>query len=159
MLTYSVLAILTECPSIMFNKRLECTSMNWSNLWISKAYSPTKLMNCTKMVENKLFSKSRMFWSKLCKSNWINASNLAFPVFISPIVRKMCENLHYELVYFKGLHNDQEYYMYWLTKYRAGAAVVLTITSYILVTLACFLSCFLCWIHTRDHSFPQEKEE
>ena len=22
----------------------------------------------------------------------------------------MCENLHYESVYLKGLHNDQEYY-------------------------------------------------
>ena len=38
----------------------------------------------------------------------------------------MCENLHYESVYFKELHNDQEYY--WSTIYRAGAAVVSTIT-------------------------------
>ena len=34
-----------------------------------------------------------MFWSKLCESNWISAWNLAFPVFISPIVWNMCENL------------------------------------------------------------------
>ena len=34
-----------------------------------------------------------MFWSKLCESNWISARNLAFPVFISPIVWNMCENL------------------------------------------------------------------
>ena len=34
-----------------------------------------------------------------------------FPVFISPIVWKMCENLYYESVYFKELHNEQEYYM------------------------------------------------
>ena len=47
-----------------------------------------------------------------------------FPVFISPIVWNMCENLHYESVYFKELHNDQE------SIDRAGAAVVSTITSY-----------------------------
>ena len=40
----------------------------------------------------------------------------------------MCENLHYESVYFKELHNEQEYY--WPTIYRAGAAVVATITSF-----------------------------
>ena len=33
-----------------------------------------------------------------------------FPVFISPIVWNMCEHLHYESVYFKELHNKQEYY-------------------------------------------------
>ena len=68
-----------------------------------------------------------MFWSKLCKSNGNCAWNLAFPVFISPIVWNMCENLHYESVYFKELHNEQEYYC--PTIYRAGAAVVSTITS------------------------------
>ena len=31
-------------------------------------------------------------------------------VFISPIVWNMCENIHYESVYFKELHNQQEYY-------------------------------------------------
>ena len=40
----------------------------------------------------------------------------------------MCENLHYESVYFKELHNEQEYY--WQTIYRAGAAVVSTITRF-----------------------------
>ena len=39
----------------------------------------------------------------------------------------MCANVHYESVYFKELHNDQEYC--WLTIYPAGAAVVSTITS------------------------------
>ena len=68
-----------------------------------------------------------MFWSKLCKSTWNCAWNLAFPVFISPIVWNMCENLPYESVYFKELHNEQE--CYWPTIYRAGAAVVSTITS------------------------------
>ena len=29
---------------------------------------------------------------------------------ISPIVWNMCENLHYESVYFKELRNKQEYY-------------------------------------------------
>ena len=70
----------------------------------------------------------RMFWSKLCKSSWNCAWNLAFPVFISPIVWNMCENLHYESVYFKDLHNQQE--CYWPTIYRTGAALVSTITSY-----------------------------
>ena len=37
------------------------------------------------MVENKLFSKIRMFWSKLCKWNWNCAWTFALPVFISPI--------------------------------------------------------------------------
>ena len=41
----------------------------------------------------------------------------------------MCENLHYESVYFKELHNEQEHY--WPTIYRAGANVVSTITSLI----------------------------
>ena len=36
-------------------------------------------------------------------------------------------DIYYESVYFKELHNEQEYY--WLTIYRAGAAVVWTITS------------------------------
>ena len=47
---------------------------------------------------------------------------------ISPLVWNTCENLHYESVYFKELHNEQEYY--WPTIHRAGAAVVSTITSY-----------------------------
>ena len=39
----------------------------------------------------------------------------------------MCENLPYESIYFKELHNEQECYC--PTIYRAGAAVVSTITS------------------------------
>ena len=35
--------------------------------------------------------------------------------------------LHYESLYFKELHNEQEYYL--LTIYRTGAAVVSTFTS------------------------------
>ena len=34
----------------------------------------------------------------------------AFPVCISLIVCNICENLHYESVYFKGLDNEREYY-------------------------------------------------
>ena len=30
---------------------------------------------------------------------------------IIPIIWKMCEHLHYESVYFKELHKEQEYYM------------------------------------------------
>ena len=41
----------------------------------------------------------------------------------------MCEHLYYESVYFKELHQEQEYY--WPTIYRAGAAEVSTITSYV----------------------------
>ena len=52
-----------------------------------------------------------------------------FPVFISPIVWNMCEHLHYESVYFKELHRSKN------TIYRAGAAVVSTITSYIISAL------------------------
>ena len=65
---------------------------------------------------------SRMFWSKLCKLTWNCAWNLAFPVFILPIVWNMCENLPYESVYFKKLHNEQE--CYWPTIYRAGAVML-----------------------------------
>ena len=34
---------------------------------------------------------------------------LGFLFLLSPVVWNMCENLHYESVYFKELHNDQEY--------------------------------------------------
>ena len=70
---------------------------------------------------------------------------LRFPFFfISPIVWNMCENLHYESVYFTELHNDQEYY--WPTIYRVGAAIVSTITSYIFPRRAAFhiTSIFFC---------------
>ena len=52
-----------------------------------------------------------------------------FLEFISPIVWNMCEHLLYESVYFKELPNEQEYY--WPSRYRPGAAVVSTITSFI----------------------------
>ena len=58
----------------------------------------------------------------LCDYDWKCAWNLAFPVFISPIVWNMCENLHYESVYFKELHNEQEYY--WLTIQSGGSCSV-----------------------------------
>ena len=48
----------------------------------------------------------------------------------------MSENFQYELVYFKELHNEQEYY--WPTIHKAGAALVSTIysTSYCIVKVA-----------------------
>ena len=72
----------------------------------------------------------------------------------------MCENLPYESVYFKELHNEQE--CYWPTIYRARAAVVSTITSYkmqqkrqllseqfsspLLLAVACVAgSCWVCF--------------
>ena len=38
--------------------------------------------------------------------------NLVFPVFTLThcMESNVCENLHYELVYFKELHSDQEHY-------------------------------------------------
>ena len=53
---------------------------------------------------------------------------------LSPIVWNMCENLQYELVYFKELHNEQEYY--WPAIHEAGAALVSTVTSYCIVKVA-----------------------
>ena len=40
----------------------------------------------------------------------------------------MSENRPYESIFFKELHNEQE--CYWSTIYRAGAAVVSTITRW-----------------------------
>ena len=72
-------------------------------------------------------------WEWLCfDQNCVNRTETVhgtlrlFPVFISPIVWNTCEHLHYESVYFKELHKEQEYYLI----YRAGAAVVSSITSY-----------------------------
>ena len=81
-----------------------------------------------------------MFWSER-KSNWNCALNFAFSVFISPVVWNMCENLHYEWVYFKELHNEQEYD--WPTVYRAWAAVVSTITSLSINILSLFLKVYI----------------
>ena len=53
---------------------------------------------------------------------------------VSPIVWNMCENLQYELVYFKELRSEQEYY--WPAIHKAGAALVSTITSYCIVKVA-----------------------
>ena len=72
---------------------------------------------------------------------WNCAWNLAFPLFISPVVKNMCENLHYESVYFRELHNEQEYF--WPTIYRAGAAVVSTITSLIIRSYMMFQRYFV----------------
>ena len=101
-----------RCPSI-----LERASENWSNLLTSKASVTFCQINwtvckrwkrnsekfqlpikCFLMVDNNLETEN-VFRSKLCKSNWNSAWNLAFPVFtLAYIVRNMCENLHYESV-------------------------------------------------------------
>ena len=64
------------------------------------------------MVENKIFSKLRMFSDQSCANNRTETfhGTLRFLFLLLPIVRNICENLHYESVYFKGLHNDQECY-------------------------------------------------
>ena len=50
-------------------------------------------------------------WVPLCVNRTETVyGTCAFPVFISHIVWNMCENLHYESVYFNQLHNEQEYY-------------------------------------------------
>ena len=68
------------------------------------------------------------FPSESIRVQWIRWTHILYwTVFISPTVWNMCENLHYESVYFKELHNEREYY--WPTIYRTGAAVVSTITS------------------------------
>ena len=47
--------------------------------------------------------------SSVNRSETVQAT-LRFLFLLSPIVWNMCENLHYESVYFKELYNDQEYY-------------------------------------------------
>ena len=66
-------------------------------------------------------------WWKASALTGTAPSLLPIYVFITPFVWNMCENLRYESVYFKELHNEQE--CYWPTIYRAGTAVVSTITS------------------------------
>ena len=61
-----------------------------------------------------------MVWKKLCKSNWKCAWNLAFPVFISPIVWNMCENRYISKRYTATKNTIDRI---------AGAAVVSIITS------------------------------
>ena len=102
--------------------KLTSRLMKWTvcEKWKRNSEKFQLLIKSFLMVENKVFSELRMFWSKLCKSNWNSAWNLAFPVFILPVVWNMSEKLHCESVYFKELHNDQEYY--WSTTYRAGVA-------------------------------------
>ena len=80
------------------------------------------------MVESKIFSKPRIFSDESCVNRTETVhGTLHFLFLLSPIVWNMCENLHYESLYFKELHNNQEYY--WPTICRAGTAVVSSITS------------------------------
>ena len=66
------------------------------------------------MTRNDSFSRLQFSRSLFSRSSFSRSSfsrqlawNVAFPVFISPIVWNTCENLHYESVYFKELHNEQ----------------------------------------------------
>ena len=71
--------------------------------------------------------KSKTICYSLCSYTY-RWDKYILDTFISPIVWNMCENLPYASVYFIELHNEQE--CYWPTIYRAGAAVVSTITSF-----------------------------
>ena len=87
----------------------------------------------------------------------------------------MCENLRYELVYFKVLHDEQG--CYWPTIYRAGAAVVSTIASryfkkseaYIRIhacgcynqpfsCCGCILSFLIRWYVLQQQTFVHERD-
>ena len=54
------------------------------------------------------YSRHCECFDQSCVNRTECAWNHAFPVFISPIVWNTCENLHYQSVYFKELHNEQE---------------------------------------------------
>ena len=56
-----------------------------------------------------------------------------FPEFISPIAWNMCEHLHYEIGIFQRATQRAKNYS--PTIYRAGAAVVSTITSFKMINL------------------------
>ena len=128
----------------MFN---ECLEIRWKMLIFASLISSSKIILFQKQyqafdtmfhhemehleVRQKYTAARRIYqlspqcfiwWWNTAFHAWYITWNLAFPVFISPIVWNMRENLHYESVYFKELHNDQEYN--WLTANRAGAAVV-----------------------------------
>ena len=52
-----------------------------------------------------------MFSDQSCENQTKTVhGTLRFLFLLSPTVWNMCENLHYKSVYFKELHNDQEYY-------------------------------------------------
>ena len=109
---------------------LHHSSRQWTNQWKGNSKKFQLLVKSFLMVENKIFLKLRMFSDQSCV-NWTETvhGTLHFLFLLSPVVWNMCEKLHYESVYSKELHNGQEYY--WPTVYRAGAAVVSTITSVI----------------------------
>ena len=84
-----------------------------------------------------------MFWSKLCKSNRNCAWNLAF---ISCIYLTYCMEYVWTSslwigIFQRAIHNEQEYF--WPTIYRAGAAVVSTITSLIIRSYMMFQRYFV----------------
>ena len=59
-----------------------------------------------------------MFSDQSCENQTKTVhGTLRFLFLLSPTVWNISENLHYKSVYFKELHNDQEYY--WRTIYTA----------------------------------------
>ena len=89
------------------------------------------------LVKKNILKTPRVFWSKLRKLTWISASNLVF-LLLSHLLYVICVKIFIWICYFKELHKDQEYN--WLTTYRAGAALVSTITSkghYLYVSFIC----------------------
>ena len=121
-----------RCPSAIkfkFKIRLECASVNWPNvLFISKACFPANKNELNVKSEWEIAKNSTSYfhflWFRINYSwNWecfdqscvnrtetVHGTLRLFPVFISPIVWNMCENHHYETVYFKELHNEQIYH-------------------------------------------------
>ena len=76
---------------------------------ISEIFQP--LIKSFLAAQNKIFSKLRMSSDQSCVNRTeIVHVTLHFLFLLSPTVWNMCENLHYESVYFKELYNDQEYY-------------------------------------------------
>ena len=62
-----------------------------------------------------------------CREPCVSCFSCVFTLTYQTYCMEYRENLHCESVYFKELHNDQE--CYWPTISRAGAAVVLSITT------------------------------
>ena len=74
-------------------------------------------------------SRKAKVWLKMLKLNKLRTWNLTFSAFTSPVECFICENLKYESVFqIKELHKHQGYN--WPTTYRAGTAVVSTVTSF-----------------------------
>ena len=85
-----------------FQNEAKCTTflVKMSFIWNEKSF-PYQRLSTYPRFDTETRWNSEMAYL-------ISAWNRTFPVFISTIVWNMCENLRYESVYFKELHNDQE---------------------------------------------------